>query len=54
MIPRERPHRYSFNLHLHFFPHSSSWEAVAGAVPGSSLVDLGDWLYVETFDESRR
>ena len=47
VVPRERPYRYSFNLHLHFFPHPWSWQAVAGAVPGSTLEDLGDWFYVE-------
>lgn len=47
VVPRERPYRYSFNLHLHFFPYPWSWEAVAGVVPGSKLLDLGDWFYVE-------
>jgi hypothetical protein len=47
VVPRERPYRYSFNLHLHFFPYPWSWQAVAGEVPGSTLDDLGDWLYVE-------
>ncbi len=52
VVPRERPYRYSFNLHLHFFPYPWNWQAVAGAVPGSRLEDLGDWFYVE--DRSAR
>ena len=48
VVPRERPYRYSFNLHLHFFPHPWNWQAVAGVRAGSSLTDVGgDWLYVE-------
>lgn len=47
VVPRERPYQYSFNLHLHFFPHAWSWQSVAGVVPGATLTDLGDWLYVE-------
>lgn len=47
VVPRERPYRYSFNLHLHFFPYLWSWQAVAGAVSGATLTDLDDWFYVE-------
>lgn len=47
VVPRERPYRYSFNLHLHFFPYPWNWYAVAGVVPGATLVDLDDWFYVE-------
>lgn len=47
VVPRERPYRLSFNLHLHFFPHPWSWQAVAGVVPGAELRDLGDWFYRE-------
>ncbi|MFW5470902.1 class I SAM-dependent methyltransferase [Knoellia sp. CPCC 206435] len=47
VVPKERPYRYSFNLHLHFFPYPWSWQAVAGIVPGATLLDLDDWFYVE-------
>lgn len=47
VVPKERPYRYSFNPHLHFFPYPWSWQAVAGPVPGARLEDLGDWFYVE-------
>lgn len=47
VVPKERPYRFSFNLHLHFFPYPWSWQAVAGAVPGATLRDLDDWMYVE-------
>jgi hypothetical protein len=49
VVPKERPYRYSFNLHLHFFPYPWNWQAVAGAVEGATLTDLGDWFYVEHF-----
>ncbi|MFQ6172857.1 class I SAM-dependent methyltransferase [Oryzobacter sp. R7] len=47
VVPKERPYRYSFNPHLHFFPYPWSWQAVAGVRPGATLQDLGDWFYVE-------
>lgn len=47
VVPKERPFRYTFNPHLHFFPYPWSWRAVAGVVPGSRLEDLGDWFYSE-------
>ena len=47
VVPKERPYRFSFNPHLHFFPYPWSWQAIAGPVKGARLVDLGDWFYVE-------
>ena len=47
VVPKERPYRYTFNPHLHFFPYRWSWQAAAGAVPGAALEDLGDWFYTE-------
>lgn len=48
VVPRERPYRYSFNLHLHFFPYRWNWQAIAGVPHGSRLSDVGgDWFYVE-------
>lgn len=47
VVPRQRPYRYTFDLHLHFFPYRHSFETVVGAGRGQ-LTDLGgDWYYVE-------
>jgi SAM-dependent methyltransferase len=46
VVPRQRPYRYTFDLHLHFFPYEHSFEAVVGT--NGRLEDLdGDWYYVE-------
>lgn len=47
VVPKERPYRFGFNLHLHFFPYAWSWLAVSGVVDGARLEDLDDWFYVE-------
>lgn len=49
VVPRERPYRYGFNLHVHFFPYRWNLEsAFDAAAHGGVLNDLGDWFYVET------
>jgi ubiquinone/menaquinone biosynthesis C-methylase UbiE len=47
VVPRQRPYRYTFNLHLHFFPYKWALESWFGHRPGAVIRDLGDWLYVE-------
>lgn len=49
VVPRERPHYYTPNLHLHFFPYRYSLLLAFRPQPGSySLVDAGgDWFYLE-------
>jgi ubiquinone/menaquinone biosynthesis C-methylase UbiE len=47
VVPRQRPYRYTLNLHLHFFPYPWSLQAVFGYQPGSHLENLGDWFYFE-------
>jgi ubiquinone/menaquinone biosynthesis C-methylase UbiE len=47
VVPRQRPYRYTFNLHLHFFPYPWSLIGALGSRPGARLDDLGDWFYVE-------
>lgn len=47
VLPRQRPYRYTLNLHLHFFPYAWSLIAALGRRPGARLLDLGDWFYVE-------
>ena len=51
VVPRQRPYRYTFDLHLHFFPykHSLLTHFVPGAdVRGRTVQELdGDWYYQE-------
>lgn len=48
VVPKERPHFYTPNLHLHFFPYPFSFYAVFGHQPGHKLQNAGgDWFYVE-------
>jgi ubiquinone/menaquinone biosynthesis C-methylase UbiE len=47
VVPKERPYRWGFNLHIHFFPYRYNVDALTGAVPGATLRDLDDWYYVE-------
>lgn len=48
VVPKERPYRYTFNAHLHFFPYRHSFQAVMGA-NRSATCDVvgGDIFYVE-------
>ena len=47
VLPRQRPYRYSFDLHLRFYPYRHSLHA--DFPPGHCRVELvgGDWLIVE-------
>lgn len=48
VVPKERPHFYTPNLHLHFFPYPFSFYAVFGYKPDTRLENAsGDWFYVE-------
>ena len=51
VVPRERPYRFGFNLHLSFFPYRFSVLSTIGKLHGEGPVDLrledGDWFYVE-------
>jgi len=49
VVPRERPYKYTPNLHLHFFPYKYSLLAVMGPrSKGSFCEELGgDWFYCE-------
>jgi SAM-dependent methyltransferase len=51
VLPRERPYRFTFNLHLHFFPYRHSVLASLPVDAGCDrwrleLID-GDWYYEE-------
>lgn len=48
VVPRQRPYRYTFDLHLHFFPYAWSLQVALGygqAGHSCSLVG-GDWFYL--------
>ncbi|MFL6145104.1 MAG: methyltransferase domain-containing protein [Labedaea sp.] len=46
VVPRERPYKYTFSLHTHFFPYKWSLQAAFGDPPGTTIRNLGgDWLY---------
>jgi len=47
VVPRQRPYRYTFNLHVHFFPYPWSIQAAFGYRPDAHLENLGDWFYFE-------
>jgi ubiquinone/menaquinone biosynthesis C-methylase UbiE len=50
VVPKQRPYRYTFNLHLHFFPYRWSLFAILGHRSNSRLEDLGDWFYYENLN----
>lgn len=51
VVPRQRPYRYTFDLHLHFFPYKHSLLthlAPVSDVRDRTIQDLGgDWYYQE-------
>lgn len=48
VVPRQRPYRHTFDLHLHFFPYDYNLLALVNPV-GEHMLSLhsGDWVYVE-------
>jgi len=49
VVPRERPYRYTFSLHVHFFPYHYSPLYAFGPGRGKMSCENagGDWLYIE-------
>lgn len=49
VVPRQRPYRYTFDLHLHFFPYAASLRQVMGHTgTRQECRDAGgDWFYLE-------
>ena len=51
VVPRERPYRFGFNLHVTFFPYEYSLYATLGRGVTSERIAVenlgGDWFYVE-------
>lgn len=47
VVPRQRPYKYTFSLHIHFFPYKWSLESQFGSKPNTRICQLGDWYYQE-------
>jgi ubiquinone/menaquinone biosynthesis C-methylase UbiE len=50
VVPKERPYRYTFNLHIHFFPYKYTLREALGARNGGTQVSEsvgGDWYHRE-------
>jgi ubiquinone/menaquinone biosynthesis C-methylase UbiE len=47
VVPRQRPYRYTFSLHVNFFPYAWSLTGQLGHAPGAVIKNLGDWFYLE-------
>lgn len=49
VVPKQRPYRYTFDPHLHFFPYRFSIELALGAPIGRRDIRLlgGDWFVLE-------
>jgi ubiquinone/menaquinone biosynthesis C-methylase UbiE len=52
VVPKQRPYKYTFDLHVHFFPYECSLLAyLAGAGHSRELKLLdGDWYYQEDYN----
>lgn len=56
VVPKQRPYKYTFDLHLHFFPYEWSllaFMAGAGHAREIELLD-GDWYYQEDVGQPLR
>lgn len=49
VLPRQRPYKYTYNLHIHFFPYEINVLSILGARGRRYSLECvnGDWLYVE-------
>lgn len=49
VLPKQRPYKYTFDLHLHFFPYPWSLYNLLGlkASGQKCLLIKGDWFYLE-------
>lgn len=48
IVPKQRPYKYTFDLHLHFFPYPQSLEAVMGYNKRGTCEEVGgDLFYME-------
>lgn len=51
VVPRQREYKYTFDLHLHFFPYKSSLQKVMKNPLATCQVAGGDFIYIETVSE---
>jgi len=50
VVPKQRPYRYTFDLHIHFFPYKHSLQAFLRGGSNVRFLELdGDWYYHEDF-----
>ncbi|WP_328399062.1 class I SAM-dependent methyltransferase [Streptomyces sp. NBC_00390] len=47
VVPRQRPYKHSFDLHIHFFPYAWSLQSHFGYRDHCRVTLIGDWFYVE-------
>lgn len=49
VVPCQRPYRYTFDPHVHFFPYEFSLHVAFGKPWGKTTCELigGDWMYME-------
>jgi ubiquinone/menaquinone biosynthesis C-methylase UbiE len=47
VVPKQRPYRYTFDLHLHFFPYKSNFLTLMGNQASVCQEIGGDIFYVE-------
>lgn len=50
VLPKQREYRYTFDLHVHFFPYEHSvLQKIMPVGPYELSLCGGDWVYVETY-----
>lgn len=47
VVPRQRPYKYTFSLHVHFFPYRWALESALALDRHAEVYRLDDWLIVE-------
>jgi ubiquinone/menaquinone biosynthesis C-methylase UbiE len=54
VVPKERPYRYTFNLHLHFFPYEHLLRGAFGEPAWNAVCEPvdGDLYYCEDIDQT--
>lgn len=52
IVPRQREYRYTFDLHIHFFPYAYRLQELMS--PGAKVIDVGgDFLAQEDFEQAQ-
>ena len=52
VVPKQRPYKYNFSLHINFFPYEWSLVGQLGHRRSAAVKDLGDWFYKESVARS--